>query len=107
MATPAKTVSHPPGGRASAGEPSKRPEPGHEEVRSTAHPHERLERRDAPARGLAGQFEFAAVRLRHDRIGAVVLVRELRVVDPGLLHELELTPDVRVETKKVEPSFDV
>src|SRR5258708_23892521 len=76
-------------------------DPRHEKIRSPAHPHERFERRDAPARRLPGELEFAAAR-RQNRVGTVVLVREFRVLDPRLLAELELPPDVRVEAKKVE-----
>src|SRR5438876_3882215 len=95
MTTPRKKISHP-------REPLEAQDARHEEVSAAAHRDERLERRHAAPRWHAGQLELAASRLRHDGIGSVVLMRKLRVVDPGLLDEFELSPDVRVEAEEVQ-----
>src|SRR5438445_4475890 len=85
--------------------PSQTTEARHEEVGTAAHRHEGFERRDAATCGGAGELELAAAGLRDDRIGAVVLVGELRIVDPRLLHELELPANVGVEANEMESAF--
>src|SRR5260221_3415438 len=86
-------------------EPPDAAEARHEKVGAAAHGHERFEGRDAAARGGAGELELAAAALRDDRIGAVVLVGELGIVDPRLLHELELPADVGVEANEMKSAF--
>ena len=91
-------------GSPAAGQGAQRRQPRHEEVGAAFHGDEARHARVALSDSLAGSGEAAPERLgRADqRVGVVVEPGELRVVQPGLLHELELAGDVPAQADEVE-----
>src|SRR5437879_3496074 len=78
----------------------------HEEIRTSPHSHELRQRPQALAdrRALRGEAVGGAhliqLTLSHNRIVVRVEAAELGIVDPGLLHELELPGDAGVEAEE-------
>src|SRR5690606_3680628 len=105
------------GRSAEGGEVLDRAQAGKKEVLSALHPNEWLELPLAVAYGTRLDGEAArgfGRRLRQPGIGMLrdewvrfrVEALEVRVIDPGVLHELELPRDVRVEADEVEPAVE-
>ena len=100
-------------GRRSAGDVAQGADPGEEEVGAAPHRHE-LRHAGEPARGPVGpgQREDAGLPVARQRrpapqqrVGLVDEARELRALDPGVLHELELPGGVRDQADEVQAAL--
>src|SRR5690606_13320245 len=76
-----------------------------EEVAAAAYAREAGEVREPPAHGVAGDPVVVVVRPAHQGIAAVVEPAEFGVVEPGLLDELELAGDVRVDADEEQAAL--
>src|SRR5262249_33876198 len=86
----------------------QRPNARQKEVLPSAHRDEALELCDATADGRGRYRERVCILVVGPRQGIALVVKaaELGVVDPGLLHELELSPDVGVGANEHETAID-